>query len=152
MPRSADGGHGEASLSGVRGGWRRALILCAASMAICAVSVAAYADASSGRPQPPARAQAAKDAPARGAEWVVMAGSTFKDTLTGWTASIGWSLVWDLPGDYAIRASAAFPGSFEDAVILLSDAIYDHNPDFQVTIYRGNRVVHVRESSPSSTN
>lgn len=89
-------------------------------------------------------------APRQDRRWVALSGSTFKETLAGWASSTGWSVVWDLPVDYTIRASASFGGDFEQAVLSLSDAIYDHNPSFLVTLYRGNRVVHVREASPAT--
>ena len=77
--------------------------------------------------------------------WAVMAGSTLKSTLEGWSrnASPEWSVIWDNPTDYRMRASATFYGSFEDAVGRLVDAVHQSNPELSVTLYRGNRVIHV---------
>lgn len=77
--------------------------------------------------------------------WAVLAGSTLKSTLEGWgrMADGEWSVIWDNPTDYRIRASATFYGSFEDSVGRLVDAIHQSNPELSVTLYRGNRVIHV---------
>lgn len=98
----------------------------------------------------PAAAEALPAAAQR--RWAALSGSTFRDTLTGWATTEGWSVIWDLPVDYMIRASATFSGTFEEAVLSISDAIYDHHPEFLITVYRGNRVIHVRESTPSARN
>ena len=82
--------------------------------------------------------------------WVALSDSTFRDTLTGWASSSGWTVVWDLDADYRLRASATFDGAFVDAVQAISNSIYDVHPEFLVRIYTGNRVIHVRESSPST--
>ena len=81
--------------------------------------------------------------------WAVMAGSTLKSTLEGWgrTSGEGWTVIWDNPVDYRIRASATFYGSFEDAVGRLTDAIHQSNPELSVTLYRGNSVIHVTAAS-----
>lgn len=77
--------------------------------------------------------------------WAIMAGSTLKSTLEGWSrmATPEWSVIWDNPTDYRIRASATFYGSFEDAVGRLVDAVHQSNPELRVTLYRGNQVIHV---------
>jgi hypothetical protein len=77
--------------------------------------------------------------------WAVLAGSTLKSTLEGWgrISNTGWSVIWDNPTDYRIRASATFYGSFEDAVGRLVDAVHQSNPELTVTLYRGNKVIHV---------
>lgn len=77
--------------------------------------------------------------------WAVLAGSTLKSTLEGWSAisEDNWSVIWDNPTDYRIRASATFYGSFEDAAGRLVDAIHQSNPELSVTLYRGNHVIYV---------
>lgn len=75
--------------------------------------------------------------------FAVMANSSLRSTLEGWTRASGWTLIWDQDSDYRIRASAVFPGAFEDAVIDLVDSIHLDNPELSVVLYRGNRVVHV---------
>ena len=75
--------------------------------------------------------------------WAAMSGSDLKGTLDGWARAAGWTLVWDSPVNYRLRASAQFGGDFETAVASLVDTIHRSNPEVLVTMYRGNRVVHV---------
>ena len=77
-------------------------------------------------------------------QWAVMADSRLRATLEGWSGAAGWTVVWDSPIDYRIRASAVFGGSFEEAVGRLIDAIYQSNPELVATLYRGNRVLHIQ--------
>jgi hypothetical protein len=75
--------------------------------------------------------------------WAAMSGSDLKATLDGWSRAAGWTLVWDSPVNYRLRASAQFAGDFETAVASLVDTIHRSSPEVLVTLYRGNRVVHV---------
>lgn len=75
--------------------------------------------------------------------WAAMSGGDLKGTLDGWSRAAGWTLVWDSPVNYRLRASAQFAGDFETAVASLVDTIHRSNPEVLVTMYRGNRVVHV---------
>lgn len=75
--------------------------------------------------------------------WAAMSGGDLKGTLDGWSRAAGWTLVWDSPVNYRLRASAQFAGDFETAVARLVDTIHRSNPEVLVTMYRGNRVVHV---------
>lgn len=83
--------------------------------------------------------------------WAVMAGSSLKETLEGWSRESSWQIVWDNPVDYRLRASAVFYGSFEDAVGRLVDAIHQNNSALSVTLYRGNNIMHV-EGLPLTSN
>lgn len=79
--------------------------------------------------------------------WAVMSGGSLKSTVEGWARVSGWTVVWDNPVDYRIRASAIFQGTFEEAVALLVDAIHQASPELTVTLYRGNRVLHVEDAA-----
>ncbi|MBW3243607.1 toxin co-regulated pilus biosynthesis Q family protein [Epibacterium sp. DP7N7-1] len=83
--------------------------------------------------------------------WVVMAGSSLKDTLEGWSRVSGWTLIWDSPVDYRMRASATFRGAFEQSASRLIDTIYNSNPELMATFHRGNRVLHI-QNQPLSSN
>ena len=83
--------------------------------------------------------------------WVVMAGSSLKDTLEGWSRVSGWTLIWDSPVDYRMRASATFRGGFEQSSSRLIDSIYNSNPELMATFHRGNRVLHI-QNQPLSSN
>lgn len=79
--------------------------------------------------------------------WAVLSGGSLKGTIEGWARASGWTVVWDNPVDYRIRASAAFQGTFEQAVAGLVDAIHQASPELTVTLYRGNRVLHVEDAA-----
>ena len=78
--------------------------------------------------------------------WAAMSGSDLKSTLDGWSRAAGWTLVWDSPVNYRLRASAQFGGNFETAVASLVNTIHRSSPEVMVTLYRGNRVVHVQST------
>ena len=78
--------------------------------------------------------------------WAAMSGSDLKATLDGWSRAAGWTLVWDSPVNYRLRASAQFGGDFETAVSSLVNTIHRSSPEVLVTLYRGNRVVHVQST------
>lgn len=73
-----------------------------------------------------------------------MSGSTLKDTLEAWAMADGWTIVWDTETNYGLRASSTFNGTFVDAVKEIVDSIHVSNPELTVTVYTGNRVVHVQ--------
>lgn len=78
--------------------------------------------------------------------WVVLAGDTLEGTLRDWTAREGWTLVWESRKDYRFRASASLGPDFPSAVRDLADSVSQTSPDLTVTLYLGNRVVHVRDA------
>jgi hypothetical protein len=79
--------------------------------------------------------------------WTVRAETTLQTTLANWAAREGWDLVWDAKNDYRIRASADLGTDFLSAVRALSDAVNMTSPDLTVTLYLGNRVIHVRDTT-----
>ncbi len=86
-----------------------------------------------------------------GSAWIIMANTSLKATLEGWCRVSGWTLIWDSPVDYRMRASASFPGSFEESASSLIDSIYIGNPELAATFHRGNRVLHI-QNQPLSSN
>ena len=78
--------------------------------------------------------------------WSVRSETTLRDTLENWSAREGWELIWDARNDYRIRASADLGQDFLSAVRALADAVHMTSPDLTVTIYLGNRVIHVRDT------
>lgn len=83
--------------------------------------------------------------------WVIMAGASLKSTLEGWTRVSGWTLIWDSPVDYRVRASATFHGEFEKSASRLIDSIYIGNPELSATFHRGNKVLHI-QNQPMTSN
>lgn len=82
--------------------------------------------------------------------WAVMAGTSLKSTLESWCRSAGWTLIWDSPVDYRLRASVSFPGGFEESAARLIDSIYQSNPELIATFHRGNKVLHIQDQPLSS--
>lgn len=117
---------------------RQFLAAALAAVALGPLSGSAFADAVG-----PAGEGAAAPAVRTARGWAAMSGSDLKGTLDGWSRAAGWTLVWDSQVNYRLRASAQFAGDFETAVASLVDTIHRSNPEVLVTLYRGNRVVHV---------
>ena len=90
-------------------------------------------------------------APAHAGQWAVMSGTYLKGTLEGWCRAAGWTLIWDSPIDYQMRASVVFPGGFEESAARLIDSIYQEDPGLVATFHRGNKVLHV-QNQPLSSN
>lgn len=83
--------------------------------------------------------------------WIVMAGASLKDTLEGWSMVSGWTIIWDSPIDYRMRASATFNGGFEESASRLIDTIYLDNPELSAKFHRGNKVLHI-QNAPLTSN
>lgn len=115
---------------------KRRSILPAALMAgaLLLPAQVALSDSGSGRPAQP------------DLSWSVRAESTLHTTLENWSAREGWELIWDAKNDYRIRASADLGSDFLAAVRALADAVHMTSPDLTVTLYLGNRVIHVRDT------
>ena len=112
--------------TGVRGGPVGIRSLAAASVLVLLFQSSAFADGDNA------------------SGWAVMAESSLQSSLRGWADSAGWTVFWDGPFDYRLRVSASFSGSFEEAVASLVHAVRLSEPGIAVTLYRGNKVVHVR--------
>ncbi|MEW5424605.1 TcpQ domain-containing protein [Amorphus sp. 3PC139-8] len=128
---------------------RYAVLVFAALCASCAVSRAGEPSGTGLAPFVQRPAGAVEPAAETGT-WAVMAGSTLKSTLLGWSRTAGWRLVWDHEGDYALRASVTFDGPFEKAVTGLVDAVYRSYPELAVDLYKGNRTIHVYTLAPAT--
>lgn len=114
--------------------------------ALCAAAVLAAAPALADGPGRPGAGLVPAGLPGAGGlqgAWAVLAGGDLRATLEAWAAGAGWTVVWDSPMNYRLRASARYEGGFEEAVGGLVDAIHLSNPELRVTLYRGNQVLHV---------
>lgn len=121
----------------------RAGLALAALLATLASATPAAAD---GPGLPGARPAAATAGPSGSGAWAVLSGGDLRGTLEAWAEGAGWTVVWDSPLNYRLRASARYGGGFEQAVAGLIDAIHLSNPELRVTMYRGNRVLHVENA------
>lgn len=88
--------------------------------------------------------------PAASDSWVIMAGSSLKSTLEGWCKVAGWTLIWDSPVDYRVRASASFDGDFQKAAAQLIDSVYETYPELNAVLHRGNNVLHISDQPLAS--
>lgn len=108
-----------------------------------ALLVSAVFATSSAAQDAPAALDAVSETAVEREIWAVLSGGSLKATLEGWARIAGWTVVWDNPLDYRLRASAIFEGVFEQAIADLVDAIHQERPELTVTLYRGNQVLHV---------
>jgi len=112
-----------------------------------------YANAAQARPYgvEPAQAVMAQEAsqPARAdatpaPAWQVdAADGSIKQVLQRWSRSAGWQLVWELPVDYPVEASAAFAGGFEEAVAAVAVSMEHAEMPIKAIFYRGNKVLRI---------
>lgn len=123
--------------------WRRSLAGLAMAALLGACPVAVQADVDHGSLPRPQQGPVAGTGQT-GQHWAAMSGSTLKDTLETWSRSSGWTVVWDTEMNYRLRASATFSGNFQRVVTALVDSIHVNNPELTVTLYTGNRVIHVQ--------
>jgi hypothetical protein len=76
--------------------------------------------------------------------WTVKRGSELRDVLYDWSKQAGWTLVWESEYSYLLQADAAFNGDFVAALSQLFDALRDVNPPLFPEVFKGNRVVLVK--------
>ncbi len=78
--------------------------------------------------------------------WTIQGGRPLREQLDNWARMGGYTLFWEAPLDFKMKGTAAFSGSFEAAIQQLFDVMY-HNGEMSLkaTIYRGNRVIRVRQ-------
>lgn len=119
---------------------KAAAMICAATMQMAFGPTQAAADATQvpgDRPE----LRAITQGPNR---WAALSGSTLRGTLESWSNPAGWTVIWDSELDYRLRASEVYTGSYVAAVRKLADSIHRTNPELQVTLYSGNKVLHVQ--------
>ncbi|MFB2866360.1 TcpQ domain-containing protein [Aeromonas sp. MdU4] len=76
--------------------------------------------------------------------WVVHPNVDLSEQLDGWAARAGWTLVWEAEYVYFPKLSASFTGDFTSAVTELFIAMKDIEPKLYPVLYRGNRVLLVK--------
>ncbi|PRP68503.1 hypothetical protein BUE93_22140 [Chromobacterium amazonense] len=85
--------------------------------------------------------------PAPAESWVVSpADGTIRRALNRWAAQAGWQLHWEAGVDLPVTVSAAFSGSFRDAVQGLFGSLSAAEVNLTALLYNGNRVVRVVET------
>jgi hypothetical protein len=68
---------------------------------------------------------------------------TLNVALARWAAVAGWQLVWELPVDYAVETRATVPGSFQDAVTLVTKSMDNAEIPLKAIFYEGNKVLRI---------
>lgn len=78
--------------------------------------------------------------------WTVPRDAQLQAVLSDWCQRAGWTLVWQSDYSYRIEASASFDGNFQSAVTGLFTAMAGVSPSIYPEIYKGNRVVLVKNN------
>jgi hypothetical protein len=78
--------------------------------------------------------------------WAVPRDAQLQAVLSDWCKRAGWTLVWQSDYGYRIEAAASFDGNFQSAVTGLFTAMAGVSPPIYPEIYKGNRVVLVKNS------
>lgn len=68
---------------------------------------------------------------------------TLRGVLERWSQAAGWRLVWDVPVDYPIEATATLQGGFADAATALIEGMQGAEVPLRATLYEGNKVLRV---------
>jgi type IV pili sensor histidine kinase/response regulator len=89
-------------------------------------------------PVPPAAEAAVAPEPP---QWIAESGHTLRETLQGWAAKAGWTIVWQSSFDYPLMASARLSGDFPAAVAALIEGFSEAAPPPAARIFRANNVV-----------
>lgn len=68
---------------------------------------------------------------------------TLNSTLSRWSASAGWQLVWDMEVDYPVETRAVLQGTFQEAVATVAQSLSGASVPVQATFYEGNKVLRI---------
>jgi hypothetical protein len=68
---------------------------------------------------------------------------TLNAALARWTAIAGWQLSWELPVDYSVEVKTVVPGTFEQAVELVTNSMDTAEIPMKAIFYSGNKVLRI---------
>jgi hypothetical protein len=68
---------------------------------------------------------------------------TLNAALARWTAIAGWQLSWELPVDYSVEVKTVVPGTFEEAVELVTKSMETAEIPMKAIFYNGNKVLRI---------
>lgn len=74
---------------------------------------------------------------------IVLTDKTFNAALARWATQAGWQLVWELPVDYAVEARTTIPGTFVEAVTLVTNSMATAEIPLKAIFYEGNKVLRI---------
>jgi hypothetical protein len=134
-------------------------LMAAAGRSMPAIALNVQANAASSRAKPAAPSKpgaAAKPAEQAGAPpepatqvpvqsiWeIALADKTLNTALSRWAVQAGWQLVWDLPVDYAVETRTTVPGTFVEAVTLITKSMATAEIPMRAIFYDGNKVLRI---------
>ena len=72
-----------------------------------------------------------------------VADKSIRSVLERWAKQAGWQLVWEVPVDFGVDASATLHGTFEEALQSVIDALAGSSTPIQAVLYRGNKVLRI---------
>jgi len=76
--------------------------------------------------------------------WTLKAGETISRGLQEWGQRAHWTIVWQLPRDWAVPATTVFSGSFEDAAENVLRTLSTEGVLLKGEIYEGNHTLVVK--------
>lgn len=78
------------------------------------------------------------------ASWEIRSGDrTLNAALARWAANAGWQLLWEVPVDYAVEADTSIPGTFEQAVEVVTRSMGTAEIPLKAIFYKGNHVLRI---------
>lgn len=85
----------------------------------------------------------ATQAPVQSSWEIALADKTLNTALSRWARQAGWQLVWDLPVDYAVETRTSVPGTFVEAVTLITKGMATAEIPMRAIFYDGNKVLRI---------
>ncbi len=76
--------------------------------------------------------------------WTLKAGETVSRGLEAWGQKAHWTIVWQLPRDWAVPATTVFSGTFEQAAQQVLHVLSREGVLLRGEIYEGNRTLVVK--------
>jgi hypothetical protein len=74
---------------------------------------------------------------------IALADRTLYSTLTRWSVSAGWQLVWELDVDYPIETRTVLEGTFAEAIGMVATSLESARVPMQAIFYAGNKVLRI---------
>ena len=71
------------------------------------------------------------------------ADKTLNAAIAKWTSIAGWQLSWELPVDYAVDVKTTIPGTFEEAVEMVTNSMDTAEIPMKAIFYNGNKVLRI---------
>ncbi|MGZ3237541.1 MAG: toxin co-regulated pilus biosynthesis Q family protein [Burkholderiaceae bacterium] len=84
------------------------------------------------------------EAPVPAPVWeIALTDKTLNGALARWSVAAGWQLMWELSVDYAVEARTTIPGTFEEAVEMVTKSMGTAEIPMKAIFYKGNKVLRI---------